>query len=156
MTVLSAQSIKRLCEHHGMIRPFFADKIVTEGRSYGLSGASYDVRLAQTMWLWPFWGRLASTIEHFNIPDNVAAEVKDKSSNARRFVLVQNTWVDPGFRGYLTLELTRLLPWPVRLKAGTPICQFVFSWLDETTTRPYRGKYQDQLAGAQPAIHEKS
>jgi dCTP deaminase len=151
VTILSAQTIRQ----QKLISPF-CEKTLFEGRSYGLSAAGYDVRIAQTIWLWPFWGRLASTIERFDMPVDVAAEVKDKSSNARIFVLVQNTFIDPGWRGYLTLELTRGLPWPIRIKAGTPIAQIIFKYLDEPTEIPYRGKYQDQQEGPVASIHEKS
>ncbi|TXN33938.1 deoxycytidine triphosphate deaminase [Methylobacterium sp. WL19] len=134
----------------GMIAPFF-ERTISHDRTFGLGPASYDVRLKQDMWLWPFWGRLASTVETFRIPDDVLAEVKDKSSNARIFVLVQNTLIDPGFEGGLTLELTRMLPWPIRLKAGTPIAQIKFTLLNEPTERPYRGRYQHQSSNPEPA-----
>lgn len=154
MSVLSAQSILQLCKRSPPLIFPFVERGVSHGRSYGLSGCSYDVRIEQTIWLWPFWGRLASTMERFDMPDNVCATVKDKSSNARRFILVQNTFVDAGWRGYLTLELIRIRPWPVRIKAGTPIAQFVFQWLDEPTELPYRGKYQNQPCRPIAAKHE--
>lgn len=125
------------------------------GRSYGLGPASYDVRIAQTIWLWPFWGRLASTMERFTMPDNIAGMVKDKSTNARNFILVQNTFIDPGWCGYLTLELTRFLPWPVRIRAGTPIAQIVFMRLEGHAEAPYCGKYQNQEPGPQRAIQAR-
>lgn len=145
MTVLSAQSIRRLCLYprdlaEPLISPFTED----QHKHFGLSGASYDVRIAQTVWVWPLFGRLACTMERFCLPGDVVAEVKDKSSLARSFVLVQNTFINSGWRGYLTLELTRDRPWPRRIKAGTPIAQIVFTWLDESTGLPYRGKYQNQ------------
>ncbi|MEN3238570.1 deoxycytidine triphosphate deaminase [Methylobacterium ajmalii] len=147
MAILPAQTIRA-------IRPIypFVERSVFEGRSYGLSSAGYDVRIAQDIWLWPFWGRLASTIEHFDIPTDVLARVCDKSSNARKFIMVQNTVAEPGWKGYLTLELTRFLPWPVRIKAGTPIAQIIFERLEEPTEQPYDGRYQNQAAGPQPAI----
>jgi dCTP deaminase len=113
------------------------------------------VRLAQTLWLWPFWGRLASIQEFISLPNDICAEVKDKSTNARLFVFVQNTVIEPGWWGYLTLELTRFKPWPIRLRKGTPIAQIVFKQLDRPTDRPYRGKYQDQKSRPQKAILEK-
>lgn len=133
-----------------MIFPFF-ERTTAVGRSYGLSSCGYDIRIAETVWLWPFWGRLASAIERFDIPVDLCAEVKDKSTNARVFVFVQNTIIEPGWSGYLTLELTRFLPWPIRIKAGTPIGQVVFKQLDDATDQPYRGKYQDQKRGPQKA-----
>jgi dCTP deaminase len=145
MTVLSAQSIRAMCTQFSMIRPF-RDRSVTAGLTGGVGPASYDVHIRHAMWLWPFWGRLGVLEEEFDIPTDVIGEVKDKSSNARRFVLVQNTLIDPGFHGGITIELTRFRPWPVRIAARTPIAQIKFSWLDEATDRPYRGKYQGQSA----------
>ncbi|MGU3659229.1 dCTP deaminase [Methylobacterium fujisawaense] len=150
--ILPAQAIRRLAQA-GMIEPF-TERGVAFGRSYGLGPCTYDVRLKQDIWLWPFWGRLASTIETFDIPNDIVVEVKDKSSNARIFVLVQNTLIDPGFKGGLTLELTRFLPWPVRLRAGMPIAQLKFSELTEATEMPYRGKYYGQSAEPEPARYE--
>lgn len=119
--------------------------------SFGLSSCGFDVRIAEDLWLFPFFGRLASTIERFEMPLNIMAEVKDKSSWARRFVTVQNTVIEPGWNGFLTLELTNHRPWPVRIKSGTPIAQIVFKRLDRETDQPYRGKYQNQEAGPQSA-----
>lgn len=88
------------------------------------------------------------------MPNDLCAEVKDKSTNARMFVLVQNTIIEPGWRGFLTLELTRMLPWPIRIKRGTPIAQIVFKRLDAPTEQPYSGKYQDQKRGPVRAIQQ--
>jgi dCTP deaminase len=147
MAILPAQTIRAL-------RPIypFHERSVANGRSFGLSSAGYDVRIKQTIWLWPFWGRLASTIEHFDLPNDVLARVCDKSSNARKFVTVQNTVCEPGWRGHLTLELTRRLPWPIRIKAGTPIAQIIFERLEEPTEQPYSGRYQNQADRPVPAI----
>lgn len=158
--ILSAQSIRARCfpKPNGfggawpgpLVSPF-TERATIHGRSYGLSSCGYDVRLAQDMWLWPFWGRLASTIECFTMPNDLCAEVKDKSTNARLFVLVQNTVIEPGWSGYLTLELTRFKPWPIKLKRGTPIAQIMFKKLDHPTDQPYEGKYQNQQEGPQRA-----
>lgn len=156
MSILPAQAIAKLCGfmvRNKLIEPF-SRRGVFEGKSYGLSSCGYDVRLAQDIWLWPFWGRLGSTIEHFDMPTDLVGRVCDKSSWARRFVLVQNTVIEPGWRGYLTLELTRFLPWPIRLRKGTPIAQIVFERLEEATEQPYAGKYQNQEAGPQKSRQE--
>lgn len=150
MTVLSAQTIRRL----KLISPFNERK-VSKGRSFGLSCSGYDIRIAEDRWVWPLWGRLASAVERFDLPTHVCAEVKDKSTNARRFITVQNTFIEPGWNGYLTLEITRHLPWPVFIRKGTPIAQIVFSFLDEPTEQPYHGKYQNQAAGPQAARNER-
>lgn len=150
--VLPAQAIRKLALA-GMITPFI-ERNVMHGRTCGLGPCTYDIRIKQSMWLFPFWGRLASAIEVFDIPDDIVMEIKDKSTNARVFVMVQNTLGDPGFRGGLTLELTRFLPWPIYLRAGTPIAQLKFSRLEEPTEIPYRGKYYDQSSDPEPARQE--
>ena len=134
-----------------MITPFYDEQREAFGRSYGLSSCGYDVRLRQTIWVWPFWGRKGSIIEYIDLPDDLSAGLKDKSTNARLMVFVANTVTEPGWRGYLTVELTRHKPWPIRLRRGTPIAQVQFILLDEATERPYSGKYQDQGVDPQPA-----
>lgn len=156
MTTLSAQSIMERClRYPPMVAPFHR-RSTCNGRTFGLGPHGYDIRIAQTIWLWPFWGKLASSIERFHMPDDVCAEVKDKSTNARLFVFVQNTVIEAGWRGYLTLELTRFRPWPIRIKRGTPIAQIVFSQLDRKTDRPYEGKYQSQPSQPVAAILKPS
>lgn len=157
MTILSRQSIRRLCEgERPMITPFVAEKTVVNGKSYGLSGASYDARIAHDLRLEPHQSALAYTVEDFDIPENVVAFVCDKSTYARLFVTAFNTLFDPGFRGNATLELANLGEGTVEIKAGDPICQFVFHWLDEETEAPYRGKYYDQTKEAHgPRFEER-
>jgi dCTP deaminase len=152
--MLAAQSIRRKVRSKVLVIFPFNESALNEGRSFGLSSCGYDVRLAQDIWLWPCWGRLASIIEYLYLPNDMSAEVKDKSTNARMFVLVQNTIIEPGWFGYLTLELTRFLPWPIKLKRGTPIAQIVFHQLDEPTDQPYVGKYQNQGIDPQKAKFE--
>jgi dCTP deaminase len=150
--VLPAQTIRLLCKSaNPLIKPFHERKLFS-GYTFGLSPSGYDVRIAQDIWVWPFWGKLASTIEEFEIPHDIVARVCDKSTWARKFVLVQNTIIEPGWRGFLTLEITRCVPWPIKIKAGSPIAQILFERLEEPTKQPYSGKYQDQRSGPQRAI----
>lgn len=181
MSVLSAQSIRQLCSDKPngwggdwpkpMVYPFFERKEVYFNNkfknwlvpgiwqlakdyprfSFGLSSAGYDIRIAEDIIIWPLFGRLASSIEKFNMPNDVMAEVKDKSSWARRFLTVQNTVIEPGWNGYLTLELTNHRLWPIKLRAGTPIAQIIFYNLDQPTLQPYIGKYQNAPQGSQKA-----
>lgn len=145
MSILSAQSIRRLKP----IEPF-SERTVQDGMTYGLSAAGYDVRLDQHIDLLPGQFSLASTVERFFIPSGIIAFVHDKSSLARRGLAVQNTVIEPGWTGYLTLELTNHSTETITLLRGTPISQIVFHWLDEETDQPYDGKYQNQERGAQP------
>jgi dCTP deaminase len=138
---LSAQSIRLLGDN--LITPFH-ERTVFEGMTFGLGPCGYDVRIAQTFGLEPRSFRLASTVEHFVIPNYLVAFVKDKSSWARRFVTVQNTVIEPGWRGFLTLELTNHSDVYVTIKKGMPIAQIILGRLDLPTDTPYNGKYQDQ------------
>ena len=168
MTVLSAQSIKA----NGIIVPLYP-KTVYKGKSYGLSAAGYDVRLelggdrtshrfmsdsyAYRKGYYRDWCStfiLAATVEHFRMPDNIIGIVHDKSSWARKGLVVQNTVIEPGWRGYLTLELTYHGGDDLIVEQNDPIAQIVFHYLDEPTRYPYEGKYQDQKKGPQPAIDE--
>ena len=155
MSVLSHQSIKEAA----ILHPFCLRTIhEPTNLSYGCGAASYDIRLAEDTNLYKDSVTLASTIEHFTMPHGVCGVVHDKSSLARVGVLVQNTFIDPGWRGYLTLEISYhyLSSLPritkkLELTAGTPIAQIVFHRLDKITQQPYSGQYQDQKIGAQPS-----
>jgi dCTP deaminase len=153
--ILSAQSIRARCGAGGaMISPYCKrTEIEIDGKryTYGISPAGYDVRLAQAAFVSDERFSLASTMEHFVMPRDVLAQVCDKSTWARQGLVVQNTIIEPGWRGFLTLELTFHGWGEIILKAGTPIAQVVFMQLDKPTDAPYDGKYQDQAAGPQGA-----
>lgn len=158
MTVLSAQSIRA----RGIFTPFH-ERTIRDGMTFGLGPAGYDVRIAEELTLVPrdYFNykpatlALASTVEKFDMPTDCIAYVKDKSSWARQFLFVQNTVIEPGWRGFLTLEITYEGDQPLHIRAGSPIAQIVFHKLDEETEIPYVGKYQDQPAGARPHIVER-
>jgi dCTP deaminase len=184
MTVLSAQSIRARCMSEGeiaaayfpvvsMIRPFTDRRVDSmSGMSYGLSSCSYDVRLDgevvgvdasvprtlfeehTAFWLPPQTMILGATIELFALPVDLKMTVHDKSSNVRRGLTVQNTLCDPGWRGFLTLEIANHSRQPVPLRKGMPIAQVVFELLDAPTEQPYRGKYLDQERGPQESRRE--
>lgn len=145
--ILSAQSIRAL----KILEPF-AERTVAHGLTYGLGPAGYDVRVAESIDLRPGGFMLASTVERFQMPRDVLGVVHDKSTLARLGLAIQNTVIEPGWQGYLTLELSNHSDWGhVCLYAGTPIAQIIFHFLDQETESPYSGKYQDQPAGAHPA-----
>ena len=98
---------------------------------------------------------LASTIEFFNIPNDIMVEVADKSSWAREGLALQNTRGEPGWFGNLTLELTNHGTNVIHIKAGMPIAQMVFHKLISPTLRPYKGKYQNQEDRPVESIYEK-
>ena len=88
---------------------------------------------------------LATTMETVQLPNHVTAFVEGRSSIGRMGLFIQNAgWVDPGFRGEITLELYNANRLPIKLRAGRRICQLVFAYMDKEAQKPYAGKYQDQ------------
>ena len=148
--ILPAQTIRK-------IKPIlpFNERTVHNGMSYGLSHAGYDVRIAQACFLSPNAFCLASTMEEFFMPTDLVAFVHDKSSWARRGLSLFNTVIEPGWRGFLTLELVNHSTDPIRLLSGSPIAQIIFMRMEEPAEKPYAGKYQDQKRGPQEAIDER-
>ncbi len=150
--ILPGQTIRRL----HIITPF-AERTKAFGASYGVGPAGYDIRLAQDVWIPASGFRLASTLEHFRMPDDVLGVVHDKSTWARMGLSVFNTVIEPGWHGHLTLELSDQNSREKRgllFRAGTPIAQIIFKRLEEPAEQPYSetGKYQGQRDGPQPAI----
>jgi dCTP deaminase len=145
MTILSAQSIRKACSDTTvpLIKPFVDRGVSPGGKTFGLSAASYDLRLAKEVTLFAKGFVLASVMEYITMPDNLAATIRDKSGWARAGLAVQNTHVNPGWRGYLTLELNSHVDNWLIIPAGEPIAQIVFEILDAPTEQPYRGRYQD-------------
>ncbi len=154
MAIIPAQTIRALSRKMGGLVSPFHERTQHEGMTFGLSAAGYDVRIAENMWVVSGTFRLASTLETFWMPDDLVARVCDKSSWARQGLTVQNTIIEPGWRGYLTLELTNHSARDIELRRGMPIAQIVFERLEAPTEQPYSGKYQDQKSGPQPAITE--
>jgi dCTP deaminase len=151
--ILSAQTITRYCCKFEMIVPFH-ERSHVHGMSFGVGPAGYDVRIAETVKL-PVEGfSLASTMEQFSMPTNVLGIVHDKSTWARRGLALQNTVIEPGWKGYLTIELSNHGSGLLSIPAGCPIAQIIFHELDHATEKPYVGKYQNQAAGAQKAIFQ--
>lgn len=136
--------------------------------SHGLTEAGYDIRIKQDVMFSPegyqgsaqrpyvrvrepdtsTWheapGRftLASAMEEFQMPGNLVGVVHDKSSWARRGLSVFNTVIEPGWYGFLTLELVFHGQAPLEIPAGAGIAQVLFSRTAEPAF--YAGKYQNQ------------
>jgi len=150
--VLSSQTIRRF-----KIFSPFAERTFHEptGTSFGLSAAGYDVRLDGEVRLTKGITVLGSTREHFTMPFDIVGVVHDKSTWARRGVTVQNTVIEPGWKGYLTLELLYFPlnngPKELIIPQGAPIAQVLLQYLDLPTDQPYEGKYQNQERGPQAA-----
>lgn len=88
---------------------------------------------------------LATTKEFFVLPNDLTAFVEGRSSLGRMGLFIQNAgWVDPGFRGEITLELFNANRFAIELKSGRRVGQLVFAKMDRAAQNPYKGKYQGQ------------
>jgi dCTP deaminase len=148
--ILSPQEIRA----RAIMHPFSERTVSRTGMSYGLSHAGYDVRIDQDFVMWPGRCVLASTVERFDMPSDVVGQVADKSTWARRFITMQNTVIEPGWKGFLTLEIINHSLRFVRIRKGDPIAQILFVQMTAPTERPYEGKYQNQERGPQKARRE--
>jgi dCTP deaminase len=99
---------------------------------------------------------LGRTLERVRIPDDVVARIEGKSSLGRLGLIVHATagFVDPGFEGTLTLEITNLTRVPIKLYAGLLIAQLSFMALDRAAEHPYGSAelgshYQGQVAATE-------
>lgn len=154
LSVLSAQTIRRLCLVNAPLIDPFVERGVFNGKSFGLSSCTYDCRIDHDLILMPGKSALASTMEHVRLPNNICGSILDKSTYARLFMTAFNTHIDPGFAGYVTVELSNLGEEVIRFEKGEPLCQLKFELLDYHTELPYAGKYQGQERGPQAARYE--
>ncbi|OGM26136.1 dCTP deaminase [Candidatus Woesebacteria bacterium RIFCSPHIGHO2_02_FULL_38_9] len=94
---------------------------------------------------------LGSTVERIKIPRDIAAKVEGKSSLGRLGLIIHATagYLDPGFKGNVTLEMSNLSRLSIKLYAGMKICQVAFLKMSSPVMIPYGSKklgskYQDQ------------
>ena len=93
---------------------------------------------------------LGSTYELITLPDDVAARLEGKSSLGRLGLLTHSTagFVDPGFSGHVTLELSNVATLPIKLWPGMKIGQLCFIKLSSPTERPYgSSEYSSRYQG---------
>ena len=94
---------------------------------------------------------LGQTLEHVTLPDDLVARLEGKSSLGRLGLLIHSTagFVDSGFSGNLTLELSNVANLPITIYEGMPIGQLSFMRMDAPVEHPYGAdevgsKYQGQ------------
>ena len=95
---------------------------------------------------------LGTTLERVSIPEDLVARLEGKSSLGRLGLLIHSTagFVDPGFRGYLTLELSNVANLPITLYPGMKIGQISLFQMSSPAEKPYgavalASKYLDQV-----------
>jgi dCTP deaminase len=93
---------------------------------------------------------LGSTFELVSLPDDVAARLEGKSSLGRLGLLTHSTagFIDPGFSGHVTLELSNVATLPIKLWPGMKIGQMCFFRLSSAAERPYgSAEYSSRYQG---------
>ncbi len=93
---------------------------------------------------------LGSTYEVITLPDDVAARLEGKSSLGRLGLLTHSTagFIDPGFSGHVTLELSNVATLPIKLWPGMKIGQLCFFRLSSPAENPYgSAKYGSRYQG---------
>lgn len=93
---------------------------------------------------------LGSTFELVTLPDDIAARLEGKSSLGRLGLLTHSTagFVDPGFSGHVTLELSNVATLPIKLWPGMKIGQLCFFRLTSASENPYGSeKYGSRYQG---------
>jgi dCTP deaminase len=105
---------------------------------------------------------LGSTLERIRLPDDLVARLEGKSSLGRLGLLIHSTagFIDPGWDGHVTLELSNVANLPITIYYGMKIGQLSFVELTEPAERPYGAdtlgsKYQGQ-AGPTPSRYWKN
>ena len=184
MSLKSDRWIRRMAREHRMIEPF-SDTQVREGViSYGLSSYGYDVRIADEFKIFtninstivdpknfdprsfvdfegpvciipPNSFALARTVEYFRIPRNVLTICVGKSTYARCGIIINVTPLEPGWEGFLTIEISNTTPLPAKIYANEGLCQILFLQGDEPCETSYadrKGKYQAQKGIVLPKL----
>jgi len=157
------------------LTPMLDHKVKENGVSHGLAEVGYDIRIKQDILFTSKWYRfplgkvyvddmqmegygrngsftLASTIERFQMPVSLCGVVHDKSTWARKGLSVFNTVIEPGWNGFLTLELVYHGQDDLHIPAGSGIAQVIFH--EVMHSAEYVGKYQNQEDKPVAAIME--
>lgn len=101
---------------------------------------------------------LGSTLERVTLPDDLVARIEGKSSLGRLGLLIHSTagFVDAGWSGHLTLELSNVANLPITIYPGMKIGQLCLFEMTSPAERPYgdRGKYQGQRGPTPSRFYE--
>ncbi len=136
--ILSGTEIRRRLAHDSLpgnlvIRPY-SDECQQP--------ASYDLRAGEDMLLNRRGCMLLPTLEWVELPEDLAGTLRCRSSFGRRGILLGGGFIDPGFRGQLTLCLTNSGSTDVEVRRNDRIVQMVLHEV-RGGDRLYGGRYQD-------------
>ncbi|MFZ8801965.1 MAG: dCTP deaminase [Candidatus Calescibacterium sp.] len=182
--VMSDKWIKKMAKEYGMIEPF-EENLVRKGViSYGLSSYGYDFRIADEFKIFtnvastivdpknfdersfvsvkgdyciipPNSFVLGRSVEYFRIPRDVIGICLGKSTYARCGIIVNVTPLEPGWEGFLTVEISNTTPLPAKIYAWEGIAQVIFVKGNEECEISYKdrkGKYMYQPGIVLPKV----
>ncbi|KAA0229377.1 dCTP deaminase [bacterium] len=184
MSIKSDRWIRKMALEQNMIEPFEDRQVRKNVISYGLSSYGYDVRIADEFKIFtnvfgamvdpksfdpksfvdyrgevcviaPNSFALGRTIEYFRIPRNTMTICVGKSTYARCGIITNVTPLEPGWEGYVTLEISNTTPLPAKIYANEGIAQILFFESDEPCEISYAdksGKYQGQIGVTLPKV----
>ena len=184
MTIQSDKWIRQMSENHEMISPFEGKQIRGNKISYGLSSYGYDARISNEFKIFtnlnsetvdpknfkqsnfiskkgseciipPNSFVLAGTIEYFKIPKDIMVICLGKSTYARCGIIVNVTPLEPGWEGFVTLEISNTTPLPAKIHANEGVAQFIFlkgNEKPEVTYADRDGKYMKQKGVTLPKV----
>lgn len=184
MSIKPDNWIKRMAREHSMIEPFVETQVRDGVISYGLSSYGYDIRIADEYKIFtnlnstivdpkhfdsksfvdfkgdvcivpPNSFALGRTVEYFRIPRKTMTICVGKSTYARCGIITNVTPLEPGWEGYVTLEISNTTPLPARIYSGEGIAQILFFESDAECSQSYsdkHGKYQGQIGVTLPKI----
>jgi dCTP deaminase len=176
--------IRQMSLEHGMIEPFVEKQARGDVISYGVSSYGYDMRVADEFKVFtnvhsavvdpkafaedsfvdlqtdvcivpPNSFALARSVEYFRIPRGVLTLCVGKSTYARCGIITNVTPFEPGWEGYVTLEISNTTPLPAKIYANEGIAQVLFFEADEECEVSYadkKGKYQGQHGVTPPRM----
>ncbi len=182
--IKSDKWIRQMCRTADMIDPFVERQDGKGKISYGLSSYGYDIRVADEYKVFtnvhgtivdpkkfdekafvdikapecvvpPNSFALARSVEMFRIPREVLAVCLGKSTYARCGIIVNVTPLEPGWAGYLTIEISNTTPLPAKIYSNEGIAQLLFFGGDQVCETSYsdrQGKYMDQIGVVLPRV----
>jgi dCTP deaminase len=122
--------------------------VITPYSSECQQPASYDLRAAGDMLLPQGTCTLVPTLEWVELPMDLAGTLRCRSSFGRRGVLLGAGFVDPGFRGQLTLCLTNLGSDDLIVQKNDRVVQMILHEVREGN-QSYSGRYQDSIGAVE-------
>jgi len=184
MAIKADRWIRQMAQEHDMISPFVEKQVRDHVISYGLSSYGYDVRISDEYKIFTnlnsttvdpkefdprsfvdFKGEvcvippnsfaLGRTVEYFKIPRKIMTICVGKSTYARCGIITNVTPLEPGWEGYVTLEISNTTPLPARIYSNEGIAQILFFESDEECLASYadkQGKYQGQTGVTLPKV----